>query len=91
MDAWACVVRHRAAPKTVRRKIRYLALWCSAPVAAKALEEARQACLAVRADVVEDAPLPGLVDLSLKAPSKKPVVVVRSESRPGAADYDAPD
>ena len=91
LDAWACVVRHRAAPKRVRRKIRYLALWCGAPVAAKALEEARRACLAVRADVVEDAPLPGLVDLSLKAPSKKPVVVVQSESRPGAADYDAPD
>ena len=50
LDAWACVARHRAAPKRVRRKVRYLACWCGAPVAAAALADAREACLAVRGD-----------------------------------------
>ena len=89
LDAWACVARHRAAPKRVRRKIRYLACWCGAPVAAKALADAREACLAVRGDDEEEA-LPALVDLSLSSPSPKPSkpVVVESGAR---HDYDAPD
>ena len=90
LDAWACVARFKAAPKRVRRKIRYLACWCGAPVAGKALADAREACLAVRGDDEEEA-LPALVDLSLSSPSPKPSskpVVVRS----GAShDYDAPD
>ena len=90
LDTWACVARHRAAPKRVRRKIRYLACWCGAPVAAAALADAREACLAVRGDDGEEA-LPALVDLSLSSPSPKPSskpVVVKS----GAShDYDAPD
>ena len=88
LDAWACVARHRAAPKRVRRKIRYLACWCGAPVAVKALADAREACLAVRGDEEEEA-LPALVDLSLSSPKppSKPVVVKSGASH----DYDAPD
>ena len=89
LDAWACVARHRAAPKRVRRKVRYLACWCGAPVAAAALADAREACLAVRGDDEEEA-LPALVDLSLsspKPPPSKPVVVKICASH----DYDAPD
>ena len=88
LDAWACVARHRAAPKRVRRKVRYLACWCGAPVAAAALADAREACLAVRGDDGEEA-LPALVDLSLSSPKppSKPVVVKSGASH----DYDAPD
>ena len=87
LDAWACVARHRAAPKRVRRKVRYLACWCGAPVAAAALADAREACLAVRGDDEEEA-LPALVDLSLSSSKPSKPVVVKS----GAShDYDAPD
>ena len=87
--AAACVARHRAAPKRVRRKVRYLACWCGAPVAAKALADAREACLAVRGDDDEEA-LPALVDLSLSSPKppSKPVIVKNDDA---CRDYDAPD
>ncbi|CAH0377709.1 unnamed protein product [Pelagomonas calceolata] len=88
LDAWACIARHRAAPKRVRRKIRYLACWCGAPVAAKALADAREACLAVRIPE-EDAPLPALVDLSLSSSKPSKPVVVKSDC--AFRDYDAPD
>ena len=58
LDGWRLVVRARGAPKRVRRKARYLALWCGAPVAGAALEAARGAVADARRDALEAAPPP---------------------------------
>ena len=65
-----------------------MACWCGAPVAAKALADAREACLAVRGDDGEEA-LPALVDLSLSSSKPSKPVVVKSDG--ACRDYDAPD
>ena len=59
LDAGACVAGHRARRPA---EIRYLACWCGAPVAAKALADAREVRLAVR--VTTEGALPALVDTS---------------------------
>jgi len=97
LDAWSLVVLARGAPKKLRRKARYLALWCGAPVAADALAAARRAAVSA-ADAAERGPeaddddaadLARLADVRLDdGGAPRPPVVVAA---PPAVDYDEPD
>ena len=85
--------------KKLRRKARYLALWCGAPVAAAALAAARRAAVSA-ADAAEmdppEADDDGAADLARLADVRlddgdgapRPPVVVAA---PPAVDYDEPD